>query len=170
MLSKEITEKLNRQIVLEDYSAHTYLAMYSWAQSQGYTGAAIFLMNHYHEEVKHMLKLLHYVNEAGGHTLIESNLQQFGSISNSYRSLQELFQIVLKNEQTVTQAINSLVDFCLQQKDYSTFQFLQWYVAEQHEEETLFKGILDKINLIGVEGRGIYLIDKEIGKLGRATN
>ena len=50
-------------------------------------------------------------------------------------------------------------------KDYSTFNFLQWYVAEQHEEEMIFKTVLDKMKIIGTEGKGIYMIDKEIGKM-----
>jgi len=53
----------------------------------------------------------------------------------------------------------------LAEQDFSTFQFLQWYVAEQHEEERLFKGILDKIGIIGLDGKGIYFLDKEIRKL-----
>ena len=46
--------------------------------------------------------------------------------------------------------------------DYATLQFLQWYVTEQHQEEFLFKSILDKIKLIGTEGQGIFFIDREI--------
>ncbi len=49
--------------------------------------------------------------------------------------------------------------------DYSTLQFLQWYVAEQHQEEFLFKSILDKIKLIGTEGQGLFFIDREIAAL-----
>ena len=49
--------------------------------------------------------------------------------------------------------------------DYATLQFLQWYVTEQHQEEFLFKSILDKIKLIGTEGQGIFFIDREIGNM-----
>jgi ferritin len=38
-------------------------------------------------------------------------------------------------------------------------------VAEQHEEESLFAGILDRIRLIGAEGRGLFHIDNELAKL-----
>lgn len=65
----------------------------------------------------------------------------------------------------ITEQINELVDIALNEKDYSTFNFLQWYVAEQHEEEKLFKSILDKIDVINIEGRGLYMIDKEIGSM-----
>ena len=52
-----------------------------------------------------------------------------------------------------------------EEKDYSAFNFLQWYVAEQHEEEKLFSGILDKFNIIGNDGKSIYLIDKDLAAL-----
>lgn len=66
----------------------------------------------------------------------------------------------------VSKSIFELVDFALSNKDYSTFNFLQWYVAEQHEEEKLFKEILDKIDMMGMERRGLFMLDKEIGQLG----
>lgn len=82
-----------------------------------------------------------------------------------FDSLKQIFEKILEHEREVTRYINSVVDLCLEEKDHSSFNFLQWYLAEQHEEERLFKLILDKINMIGVDGRGIYWIDKEIGKL-----
>lgn len=54
-------------------------------------------------------------------------------------------------------------------QDYPTFNFLQWYVAEQHEEEKLFKSILDKLALAGDTGEGLYLIDKEIASMGNGA-
>ena len=65
----------------------------------------------------------------------------------------------------VTKSINELVEACLSEKDYSTFNFLQWYVSEQHEEERLFKSIVDMIDIIGLDGRGLFMVDREIGKL-----
>ena len=56
-----------------------------------------------------------------------------------------------------------------EEKDYSAFNFLQWYVAEQHEEEKLFSGILDKLNLLGEDGKGLFLIDKDLGNLAGQT-
>ena len=76
-----------------------------------------------------------------------------------------VFEKILEHEQFITRNINELVHFANTEPDYATLQFLQWYVAEQHQEEFLFKGILDKIKLIGTEGQGLFLIDQEIGKL-----
>lgn len=54
-------------------------------------------------------------------------------------------------------------------QDYPTFNFLQWYVSEQHEEEKLFKSIIDKLSLAGKSGEGLYFIDKELSTLDTQT-
>ena len=56
----------------------------------------------------------------------------------------------------------SLVESTFAEKDYSTFNFLQWYVAEQHEEEKLFNSIVDKFKLLGESGTALYYIDREL--------
>ena len=68
-------------------------------------------------------------------------------------------------EEAVREKINALAHVAFEEKDYSTFNFLQWYVAEQHEEEKLFNTILDKMRIIGTEGRGLYHFDQEITKM-----
>lgn len=160
MLSTKIQTALNQQISEEDYAAHYYLAMASWCDKSGLPGSAKFLYVHAEQEKQHMMKLFRYVNEAGGHALVHAVKEppaKFKSISN-------VFELTLEHERHVTKSINTLVDLCLREKDYSTFNFLQWYVAEQHEEERLLNSILDIIRIAGVEGRGLFLIDKEIEK------
>lgn len=161
MLKQEILVKLNEQINLEHYSSNLYLAMSSWCKSKGYEGAAKFLEDHSKEELGHMHKLFNYVNETGAQALISS----VAAPENEFSSISEVFELTYKHEQFITSKINDLVDYTLQEKDFASFNFLQWYVSEQHEEEALFKSILDKMDIIGLEGRGLHLIDKEIGNL-----
>ncbi|SQS29471.1 ferritin [Escherichia coli] len=82
-----------------------------------------------------------------------------------YSSLDELFQETYKHEQLITQKINELAHAAMTNQDYPTFNFLQWYVSEQHEEEKLFKSIIDKLSLAGKSGEGLYFIDKELSTL-----
>jgi ferritin len=161
MLGQEIQNALNNQVAHEAYASNYYLSMASWCEKNGLLGSASFLYKHSEQEKMHMMKLFRYINEAGGHALAPSVKEP----QHDFKSIIEIFELVLQNEISVTKLINELVDLCLNQKDYSTFNFLQWYVSEQHEEERLFKLILDKIKIIGADGRGIFWIDKEIGKL-----
>lgn len=108
-----------------------------------------------------MHRLVSYLHETGAFVVLggmEAPPTQFDS-------LKELFERIYEHEQFITRNINELVHFANTEPDYSTLQFLQWYVAEQHQEEFLFKGILDKIKLIGTEGQGLFLIDQEVGRL-----
>ena len=65
----------------------------------------------------------------------------------------------------VSKSINNLVHITLEERDYATHNFLQWYVSEQIEEEALARNILDKINLIGDDKSGFYLFDNDIKQL-----
>ena len=70
MLSKNIETALNKQIRIEAESSQTYLSMACWAEVHGLEGIAQFMYTQSDEERAHMLKLLKYVNERGGHAQI----------------------------------------------------------------------------------------------------
>lgn len=151
-------EALNRQIESEAMSSQLYLAMASWSEVKGYNGAAKFLYAHSGEERDHMLKLFQYVNERSGHAIVPPLKQP----PKTFSSLSEIFSQILKHEVSVSSEINKLVDISLSEKDYTTNNFLQWYVSEQVEEERLAKNIVDRLNLLGNEKGSMFLFDKEL--------
>lgn len=161
MLSPELVKMLNDQINLEFYSSNVYLQMAAWCEYKGMPGTGRFLRDHANEEMAHMQRLFDYVCETG-------SLAVLGAIEQpriEYEHVAQMFEIIYEHEKLVTRKINELVDAAFASKDYSTFNFLQWYVAEQHEEEHLFSGILDRIRLIGTEGRGMFHIDRELEQM-----
>ena len=161
MLTKAMLDKLNQQINLEFYSSNLYLQMGAWCNEHGYEGASAFLLRHADEEQQHMQKLFSYVSETGALPI----LGEIAAPQHEFKSLKEVFELVLEHEKFITEKINQLVEVSFAEKDYSTFNFLQWYVAEQHEEETLFKRILAKFTLVGDDQRGLYYVDKELAAL-----
>ncbi len=82
----------------------------------------------------------------------------------------DVFRETYEHEQLITDKINKLAHVAFTTQDYSTFNFLQWYVAEQHEEEKLFKGILDKIELVGEDGKALFFIDKDLAAMAKAES
>jgi len=160
-LTTETEKLLNSQIVMEGKSSAYYLSMASWVDTKGYANSANFLYKHSEEERMHMLKLFHYINEAGGH----ARQPEITGIPNKFKSLREVFDLILSHEIEVTKSINRIVDHCFTIKDFTTFNFLQWYVTEQREEETLARRAVELFDLIGEEGMGLWTIDQEIGKL-----
>ena len=161
MPSDKVVQKLNEQIGLEFESANIYLQMSSWCAANGLDGCAAFLREHTAEEMSHMYRLFDYVNEIGEMAIIP----EIPKPRHEYENVRELFAATLEHEKFITSKINELTAAAFEEKDFSTFNFLQWYVAEQHEEEKLFKEILDKIEIIGTDGKGLFYIDRELEKL-----
>lgn len=140
MLSKDVIKKLNEQVVREMSASNLYLNMSSWCYTHRYDGAGLFLFEHAKEENEHATKLINYLNETDSPLILE----KIDKPEANFKSLLDVFEKTYNHELKVTKSINELVELTLSLKDYSTFNFLQWYVSEQHEEETLFRGIKDK--------------------------
>ena len=157
-MNKKIEKVLNDQVEKEASSSHLYLSMASWVESKGLNGTAKFLYAHSDEERFHMLKLIKFVNERGGRAIIPGLKEP----QKEFKSLESVFEQLLEHEILVTKSINSVVDVCLQEKDYTTHNFIQWYVSEQLEEEALARIMLDKIKLIKGDSAGIYLFDRDL--------
>ena len=165
-LISEVEEKLNAQVKMEGVSSQFYLAAASWCEREGYEKAANFLYGHSEEERMHMLKLIKYINVSGGYALAP----EIVGLKYEFGTLRQVFEEVLEHEIKVTNSINDLVDFSFKVKDYASFQFLQWYVAEQREEEELARRVIEIFDIIGEEGQGLWFIDQEIGKLGEGDS
>ena len=162
MLSEKVENQLNKQVAYEAFSSQIYLAMASWAETQGFEGVADFMYKHSDEERVHMLKLVKFINERGGHAIVPL----LDKPKAKYDNLQQLFEELLHHEMEVTNKINELVHCTLEEKDYTTHNFLQWYVSEQIEEEALARTILDKLKLIGTEkGSGLYMFDRDVASI-----
>jgi len=158
MLSKKIEKALNRQVEVEADSSQFYLSMASWAETQGFNGTAKFLYAHSDEERMHMLKLVRFINERGGHAIIPALKKP----PTAFKGLTDIFESLLGHEIKVTEEINGLVHSTLEEKDYTTHNFMQWYVSEQIEEEALARNIMDKLNMIGNDKGGLYLFDRDL--------
>ena len=158
MLTKNMEAALNQQIRVEAESSQVYLSMACWAEVKGLEGIAQFMYKHSDEERMHMLKLIKYVNERGGH----AHITDLSAPETEFGTFQKMFQKLYEHEIFVSKSINELVHVSLEEKDYATHNFLQWYVAEQIEEEALARTILDKINLIGNDKGGLYLFDRDV--------
>ncbi|PAU99892.1 ferritin [Helicobacter sp. TUL] len=161
MITQDIVKLLNEQIAKEMFAANLYLSMSSWCYENSFDGAGLFLFQHADEESGHAKRLITYLNETDSKVIIT----EVAAPESNFNGLLDVFEKTYAHEQKITQSINNLVDCTLQSKDYPTFNFLQWYVSEQHEEEALFRGIVDKIKLIGSNGDGPYLADRFIKDL-----
>ena len=163
-LLQDTERALNQQVEMEGKSSAYYLSMASWCDMMGYVNSSKYLYEHSDEERQHMLKLIHYINGAGGHAI----QPDISGIRHNFNSLREVFELVLEHEVLVTKSINNIVDHCFSVKDFATFSYMQWFVTEQREE-TLARRALELFDIIGEEGIGLWTIDQELGKLHALT-
>ncbi|HDZ41966.1 MAG TPA: ferritin [Bacteroidetes bacterium] len=156
MLKKSVEDLLNRQIEREGYSSILYLSMASWAETRGYAGVAEWLYAQAEEEKMHMLKIIRYINKKSGKAIIPS----FDRPPAEFEGLKIMFDQVLEHEQYITGSINEIVAETEKEKDYSTNNWLQWFVSEQVEEESSVQAIIDKLDLVG--DHNLYMFDRDI--------
>ena len=160
-ISSKITKAINDQIAYEASAIHAYLAIGSWCERTGYGGSAGFFFEQANEEYLHMLKFIHYLNNAGAEAIIPATDKPQAK----FDKLESTFQAGLESEQTVTKLINNLVGIAEREKDRATYSFLQWFVSEQIEEETLFETILQKFEIVGRDKLAIYQIDQSVASI-----
>ncbi|MFA5817674.1 MAG: ferritin [Bacteroidales bacterium] len=156
MLKKKIEDICNRQVEKEGYSSNLYLAMASWAEINGFSGVAAWLYTQADEERLHMLKFIKYINERGGKAVMPALKKPVAE----FKSVGDVFKEVLKHEEFITSSINEIVALTLEEKDYNTHNFLQWFVFEQVEEEASVRTIIDKVRLVGKNN--MYQFDRDI--------
>lgn len=160
-LTEEVEKSLNEQIKREAHSSATYLSMASWCDRHGFDNSAAFFYKQSEEEREHMMKIFKYVVDLGGN----SKSPEITKIKDEFSSLKEVFEYALEQEINITHSINRIVDQCHKLKDYTTVSFLQWFLSEQIEEEYVARRALELFDVIGEDGVGIYMVDKEIPKI-----
>jgi len=164
MLKENIEKALNDQIAMEGNASFFYLSMASWCEQQGLEGSSEFFYRQATEEHEHMMRIFRYILEMDGKAISPA----IKKAPEEFKSIQDIFDDVYHHEKKVTQSINNLVDLSAKENDHTTYQFLQWFVAEQREEEALIRSILDKLKLIGSGPQSLYFIDKEITDVNNA--
>lgn len=163
-MNKKIEELLNNQVNYEADASMHYLAMASWADENGYNGIADFFYKQSEEERLHMTKLVKFINERSGKVVIPALKKP----KSDFKDIIELFENFLSSEIFVTEQVNHVIHECLQHKDYNVHNFMQWYVAEQLEEEATARTLLDKLKIIGNDKSGHYLFDRDINMITAA--
>ena len=158
MLSEKMYDALNTQINREIYSAYLYLSMSAYSTYIGLKGFANWFMVQYQEEMSHAMKLYDYVNDHGNHV----KLMAIDEPPTVFESPLDMFEKTLAHEKKVTAYINELVDLAIEERDHATGIFLQWFVTEQIEEESNDNEIIARLKLIGDDGNGLLMLDKEL--------
>ncbi|MEP7321247.1 MAG: ferritin [Saprospiraceae bacterium] len=160
-LSVTLTAALNEQMTLEAHASQIYLSYAAWADREGYGGIANFLFRHAQEERNHMMKILEYILKRGSDVKITA----IPAPPENPKNVHECFEKVFKHEVDNTTAIYKIVKMSLEEEDWATWNFMQWFVKEQVEEETLALNLLAKLKIAGgekVNSNTLYSLDRDL--------
>ncbi len=160
MISKKMEKMLNEQITKELYSANLYLSMCSFFKEQELDGFANFFRVQSKEELFHADKQFDYLHEVGG----KATLAAIDKPETTFKSVIDVFKTTLKHEESVTKSINALVKQALEESDYATHTFLQWFITEQVEEEAQINNLVKKLQMIGDNSSAMYLLNAELAQ------
>lgn len=160
MLKPKIEKAINKQINAELWSAYLYLSMSAYFHSINLSGFANWMWIQAREEVTHAMRLYNHIVERGGRVILEA----IDKVPTEWESPQHVFEETFKHEQKVTSLIENIADLAEKEKDRATINMLQWFIDEQVEEENSADGILQKLKLIGKNGNGLFMLDKELAQ------
>lgn len=139
-ISDTMEKALNDQMTREAFQGQVYLSYASWAEVNGFAGIAAFLYKHMNEERQHMFKFLKFINDRGGHALV----QAIEAPPADPKDMGDCLRKALQHEIDNSKSIDAIVNLAHEEKDWATISFGQWFVTEQIEEETLVNNLLDQ--------------------------
>lgn len=159
MFSDRMNEAVSAQINAELYSSYLYLSMAAWFARQGLDGCENWMKIQAQEEISHAMKFFNHVHERGGAVAIRAIEQP----ETSWDSPLAVFEATLAHERHVTSLINDLMTLAVEEKDYASQNFLQWFIAEQVEEEATAEDIRSKFALAIESKPAMLMLDRELG-------
>lgn len=160
MLKKSVLDKLNAQLNSELSSAYLYYSMSAYFEHTNLKGFANWMKVQAQEELAHVDRLFNYINDRSARVVLKAVPAPKGEWKSPLDAMEDAY----RHECEVSEQINECVSFALKENDHSTNTFLQWFVAEQVEEEAAADEIVQKLKLIGDNSSALYLLDSDLGR------
>lgn len=160
MLKPVIQDSRNRQLNAELFSAYLYWSMAAYFHALSLEGFANWMRAQAQEELTHAEKFYDHIVERGGRVLLAT----IEKPETEWDSPLAAFETTLKHEEKITSLIDEMADLAIEEKDYATLNFLQWFIAEQMEEEASIDPIVQRLKMVGDSKVGLLVLDKELGQ------
>jgi len=160
MLTKKIEKAFNEQLNAEVYSSYLYLAMSAHFAGQSLNGFAHWMKLQADEEYAHGMRFFDFILDRGG----KPTLKAIEAPPADFGTPLEVFTTVLEHERKVTALIHGLVDVTAKEGDHASSPFLQWFVAEQVEEEKTARSILEQVKMVKPNSPALFFVDRHLGK------
>jgi len=160
MITAKVQDALNRQLNRELYSAYLYMSMSAYFESLNLKGFGSWMRVQVQEEIVHVMKFFRYLIDRGGRVILSS----VEAPPSEWSSPLNAFEAAYAHEQKVTGLINDLVSLAGREQDNATYNFLQWFVSEQVEEEASVDDVVKKLKLMADAPGGLFILDRELSQ------
>lgn len=162
MFSTKVQDAINVQINNELSSSYSYLAMSIYCDRENLLGCSKWLRIQSEEEYGHAMRLLDFLLARDG----EAKLQAVAEPPAKFKSVAQVFEQALEQEQRVSKQIDDLYELTLKERAFAALVEMQWFITEQVEEERTTREIVAKFNLAKDDPAAILSIDRELGGRG----
>jgi len=159
-MNKKINKALNEQIHSEMNASYLYLSMSAFCEALNFSGFAHWMRKQSEEEYSHAMKLFDYVHTRGG----QVTLQGIEEPEGNFKTPAKMFASALKHEKAMTESIHDLYQQATKEQDHPTEVELQWFIAEQVEEEKTASQILNQVEMLGDNPVALLMLDRQLGQ------
>ncbi len=160
MIKTKIVAALNEQLNMEYHAAYSYLAMSAYFLTQNLNGFAHWMRVQAQEELTHGMKIYDFLDDREA----DIRFRAIDAPKQEWDSPLDVFEDTLAHERKVSQSIYHIAELALSERDHATHTFLQWFIAEQVEEEAAVKEVVDALKLVGLEGNGLFLLNRDLAQ------
>lgn len=158
-MDKQVADLMKDQVNKEFYSAYLYLDISNYYYEKNLDGFGHWFMLQAKEEQQHALKILKYLQDNNEKVKLET----IPAPEFNFTNLREPLVATLMHEQYVTGLIHAISKKARESDDFRSYQFMEWFVAEQGEEEKNTSDLIAKYDLFGDDPKGLYLLNNELG-------
>ena len=160
MMSQKMQDAFNEQRQHEFYSSYLYLSMSAYCDRANLPGLARWMRAQASEETKHAMKIFDHLLDRSGAVV----LQQVDRPPADFASALEVAEQAHRHEQQVTASINKVYGLAMDERDFASRVFLDWFVQEQVEEEKTSGLLAEQLRMVGTDRPGLLMLDRELGQ------
>ena len=147
-LDAKIVETLNNQIIIEFNTVNLFQSMYAYTENAGMLNASKFFQQKVAEEQGHVNRVYKYMLDKG----ILPVTPPVDKPTTIYKDLYTIIEACRLYQVGVTQSYEKLGTLALSIGDQTTYNFIQFFLNDQIQEENTFITLCDQYKTLALGG------------------
>jgi ferritin len=132
--------------------------MSAFCEARNLPGFAHWFRIQADEERSHAMRVYGHVVDRGGRVVLAG----VDAPPSDFDSVLAAFEGALAHEREVTRMIDAIYATSVEERDYASQVFLQWFVQEQVEEEKQAGELVQMLSTLGDDAASLLMLDREL--------